>query len=340
MQARDSPKEVNFLGRQIRRRLKECREKWLLEQCVKCKSAKRKGDMRTMYGIVKKVAGGSGGRNVAGNISSKKWTEHFTKLFTELAANIDGNIFDKIDDVANSDTARKVRGMISVELPTVAEVSEAMKGVKDGKAVGPDNLCIELLKNAGDEVMELIHYICCRIFNEEEWPATWVEATLLTLHKKGCLDDPNHYRGITLLPHASKIVCEILVMRTKKTLDMIIGDYQDGFREKRCTIDTIFQYRRVTEILLKMGCTFHTAFIDFQKAFDSVNWQVMFHMLTASGWPNKMNAFSRSPSLRSTLARSDSSLAFNSCTCSDTACTGSSMLKHTGPTPSELPLDC
>ena len=70
--------------------------------------------------------------------------------------------------------------------------------------------------------------------------------------------------------HASKIVCEIVQGRSAILLDDVegvVGDYQNGFRAKRGTLDSIFSYKRISELLREQDMALHTAFIDFRKAF-------------------------------------------------------------------------
>ena len=50
--------------------------------------------------------------------------------------------------------------------PTLEEVEQALKYTKDGKAIGPDDIPIELLKLGGDSVVKAMHRIRVRV---EHW---------------------------------------------------------------------------------------------------------------------------------------------------------------------------
>ena len=61
-------------------------------------------------------------------------------------------------------------------------------------------------------------------------------------YKKGNINDPNNYRGISLLTEISKIFTSIINKRLKTWVETneIIGEEQAGFREQHTTIDQLF----------------------------------------------------------------------------------------------------
>jgi hypothetical protein len=83
-------------------------------------------------------------------------------------------------------------------------------------------------------------------------------------------------------------VCEILRRRLEIVVLKLIGEYQSGFVANRGTTDSIFAYQRICEILRDREQTLHTAFIDFRKAFDSVNFTLLFTILKCVGVPEQL----------------------------------------------------
>jgi len=49
-----------------------------------------------------------------------------------------------------------------------------------------------------------------------------------------------------------------------------MGDYQNGFRDRRSVIDNIFALRKINEKLWEYNQSVQYLFIDFQKTYDSM----------------------------------------------------------------------
>jgi len=97
--------------------------------------------------------------------------------------------------------------------PTLEEVEKALKYTRDGKAAGPDDIPIELLKLGGDSVVKAMHKIVVCVWNTGKWPEDWTQSTFVPLYKKG---DPTvcaNYRTISLISHASKVLLKVILAR-------------------------------------------------------------------------------------------------------------------------------
>ena len=86
-------------------------------------------------------------------------------------------------------------------------------------------------------------------------------------------------RGITLLSIPYKIYCIILLNRVAKTVNTKLRENQCGFRSNRSCINQIFTLRNILEQAYEWRQLIVTNFIDFEKAFDSIDhaslWQHM-----------------------------------------------------------------
>ena len=105
--------------------------------------------------------------------------------------------------------------------------------------------------------------------------------------KKGDLRLAINYRGISLTPTAAKIYNKLLLHRIRPVLENILRDNQNGFREKRLTTAQIFTLRRIIEGV-KQKLPAVIIFVDFSKAFDSIDRSKMEQVLEAYGIPNEM----------------------------------------------------
>jgi hypothetical protein len=90
--------------------------------------------------------------------------------------------------------------------------------------------------------------------------------------------------NILFLQHLSNIFLATLTPYVSE----IIGDHQCGFRRNRSTMDQIFYIQQILEKKWEYNGTVHLLFIDFKKAFDSVNREVLYNILLEFGIPKKL----------------------------------------------------
>ena len=67
-----------------------------------------------------------------------------------------------------------------------------------------------------------------------------------------------------------------------------LGEYQTGFRPNRSTVDNIFTLRQMYEKCYEHNIEMHSAFIDFNQAFDSINRGTVITVLKEMQIPRKI----------------------------------------------------
>ena len=118
----------------------------------------------------------------------------------------------------------------------------------------------------------------------------------MPIHKKGDINDPNNYRGITLVSCFAKLFTSVLNNRLKQWAIQydIITDAQFGFKSDHSTIDAIFILKHLIDIHIQSKEKLYCAFIDLKKAFDSVSRLGLWYKLIHSGVDGKMLRIIRS----------------------------------------------
>ena len=104
------------------------------------------------------------------------------------------------------------------------------------------------------------------IWKDESIPEEWKEAIIFPIHKRGERDNCENYRGIALGNAAFKILSNIILGKMKPSIEKVLGDYQNGFRNGRSVIDSIFALRIINQKLWEYNQSVQYLFIDFQKA--------------------------------------------------------------------------
>jgi hypothetical protein len=105
---------------------------------------------------------------------------------------------------------------------------------------------------------------------------------------KGCREDPAKYRGISLISLVEKLLSTIMLKRIQKHADARIMQGQNGFRPLKSCRDAVFRVWREIERSNRDEKAFILTFIDYSKAFDSVEWKNTWKALKFAGCPEKL----------------------------------------------------
>ena len=102
-------------------------------------------------------------------------------------------------------------------------------------------------------------------------PQDWNIGHLIKLPKKGNLKECTNYRGIALLSVVAKLLSRILLTRLSKAVDGKLREQKSGFITDRSCTDQITALR----IIIEQSLEWNTSFVDFEKAFDSLDREVL-----------------------------------------------------------------
>ena len=140
----------------------------------------------------------------------------------------------------------------------------------------------------GDYLKSSLLLLFNRFWDTEVIPGDLIDANITVLFKKGDRSLCNSYRGISLLSIVGKVFADIILQRLHILAERVYAESQSGYRKGRSTIDGIFTLRQVIEKSREHPKDLHIAFIDFTKAFDCVNRELLFVILEKIGCPVKM----------------------------------------------------
>ena len=131
------------------------------------------------------------------------------------------------------------------------EVEAAVQSLKKGKSAGVDNIPAKLVQAGGEDVITALTTICNKIWQTGEWPTPWTQCLVITLPKKGNLQQYQNYRTISLISHPSKVMLKITLNRLKPKAEKIIAEEQAGFRASRSTTEQIFNLWILCDVSLQ-----------------------------------------------------------------------------------------
>nr|KAG5705020.1 hypothetical protein BaRGS_018750 [Batillaria attramentaria] len=177
---------------------------------------------------------------------------------------------------------------INCDKPSKAEIRKAIMTLRNGKAAWPDEIPAEAIKADTETAVNMLHSLFSKIWEKEEVPAQWKEGIVIKLPKKGDLRDCSNYRGIMLLSVPGKVLNRILLERMREAVDPMLRDQQAGFRRNRSCADQIASLRIIVEQSLEWNSPLYINFIDYEKAFDSVDREALWKLLRHYGVPGKI----------------------------------------------------
>lgn len=250
--------------------------------------AKQTNNIKQVYQIVNQISG------------------KFRKNTAAMAKKRDGGSPESIQDsmiewgswfkeILNKDAKINTRIKKShIDLPintdnfTEEEIKVAINSLKNGKAAGIDkDITAEALKMGGNITVSSLCDICNSVFNKNDPPSEWTTNIIIPIPKK-ISTEMSDFRGISLMSISAKVYNKVILNRIYEQVNQKLTSNQTGFRKNMNTIQHIQALRRIIEGATTKQLPLITTFIDFRRAFDSINRTVMWKILRLYGIPEKI----------------------------------------------------
>ena len=207
-------------------------------------------------------------------IKPSTWKDYFTKLL-----NTTGDPQDREQD----DFVPTFHPILD-RIITIDELRKALLLLKNHKASGCDRISAEYLKAFAENSGEILLKIIQGLFSKNAYPSEWTSNFLKPIYKKGETIDPDNYRGLAIGAALAKLYSLILLGRLTEYINKkdLLSVNQIGFMT--CTSDHIFLLQTIIQKVVKKNKKkLYAVFIDFKKAYDTVDRSKLFRRLQSIG---------------------------------------------------------
>ena len=208
----------------------------------------------------------------------KEINEEATSFFKHLYTS-------RIDDDYSFDITESVEEDLNSDVPPIinSEIRSIIEKLKTSKCPGNDGILNEHLKTGLLQLTPMLTTLFNSILEKEEIPDQWLTNTITLIHKKGTRTDINNYRPISIMSNVYKIFSMIINRRISGRLDEEQPPEQAGFRQGFSTTDHLQTINQILEKVQEFNLQLYVAFIDFTKAFDTVEHRKILNALKNQG---------------------------------------------------------
>nr|KAG5692410.1 hypothetical protein BaRGS_032463 [Batillaria attramentaria] len=284
---RDLQAQYWDVNRQVKRSARNDKRNFINDLTEEAETAAGQRNMKRLYEITRTLSGKNNNptrpvKDKNGQIITKeedqrtRWAEHFK---------------ENAQQASTTSPTRHTTGSPATrhqhQPPYQDRDHQSHQVLKSGKAAGPDGIPPEALKADIQTSTDMLHPLLRKIWESESVPQDWKKGHLVKLPKKGDLSSCSNWRGIMLLSIPGKVLTRIILERLKTALDKTLREEQAGFRNDRSCTDHIATMRIIIEQSLEWQTPLYSTFVDFQKAFDSVDREVIWKLMSHHGFPPK-----------------------------------------------------
>ena len=205
----------------------------------------------------------------------KEVSEEFNKFYTNIAPKLNNSL-----PHCDKDPLTYLRGnfpdSMGVQIISQATTIQTIRSLKNKKS-NINEIPVELIKDNAEYIAEPM----TRLFNNSirlgVFPQCLKNSTVIPLYKNGPKSDPGNYRPISLMSTFSKIFEALMKGILTKFLESksILSSKQFGFRANKSTFQCLNVLTGDLYEALDKHQTAILILVDFTKAFDTVQHQIL-----------------------------------------------------------------
>ena len=170
---------------------------------------------------------------------------------------------------------------------SLQELRDAVDALDASSCPGDDGLTRQFFISHWEVLSRPLLSGLQEIYDTGFMPRSLCSGIISLIPKGGDSSLLRQWRPITLLPTVYKILATLLGARVRPFLPDLIHGSQTAFIQDRCILDNIFCYHQAVEWARSTSTPLALLFLDFEKAYDRVDWSFLEGTLARMGFPQQ-----------------------------------------------------
>jgi len=210
------------------------------------------------------------------DVITNSMNNHFTTIAEKLSKNL-----EKTDYHFKSFMKQENKSSMYLRQIDLAEILEEINNLDVKKSMGHDKIPPKVIKWAPHLFAPILQVIFNKCITTGYYPKKMKVAKVTPVYKKGDINNLNNYRPISVLTQFNQIFERLLSKRLLNFFEKfdIITKKQFGFLKKHCTEHAILDLKEYIMKNIENQEVTAVLFLDLQKAFDTVNHEILLKKL-------------------------------------------------------------
>ena len=216
--------------------------------------------------------------------SDKDICNVFNDHFATIAQKIDESIPNASNNNLSTNLIQSTPHSFFFSPVTVNSIVKIITSLKN-KSAAISTYSTKILKYIVDIISPILSKIINKSLSTGHFPKSQKIAKVIPIHKSGDNKLVDNYRDISLLPLLSKIFEKVAKFQLTSYFEHfnLFTQNQFGFRQNQSTSNAIIHTLQYIYDNLDKGCAVVSVFLDFKKAFNCVNHEILLEKMSLYG---------------------------------------------------------
>ncbi|KAG7308626.1 hypothetical protein JYU34_005848 [Plutella xylostella] len=216
---------------------------------------------------------------------------NFLHTFTEEIINIKSKHICKNYLLDKKDYLKDINVTMRYIKVSASQVERIIANLSDNKSPGIDNVRAIDLKSIKAEISPVIAKMINLFIEQSKYPQALKTSIIRPIYKNGDHKDTTNYRPIAILSCLNKIVEKAITGQISAFLlkHDVIARAQHGFQKGKSTSSLLMDFSNAINMALNNKQHVGVIFIDFKKAFDTLEHNILLRSMDSCGIRGNVN---------------------------------------------------